>query len=456
MFAQKSPGDQRTAISVALIVLMLASLAAGQILTGAVNDSTGGKPSAGDEVIVFSLGQDFKESGRTNTDATGHFNLKLDNAKARYLVRIIHQGVAYHRFVPVGATSIAVDVYDIAQKVNGIGVVADIMRIQAGGGKITVTRDFGVRNASSPPRVQLNERNLEFYIPDGAHIVENSGTAIVENGPPMKSVPIAESEKNRYAFVSPVRPGFMRFEVSYELPYSGSARFDPKSIYPLENFMVMLPKSMQFKAISSTGFKSVKFPNGPDAAVLVALNTKERQNLAFKISGEGALPPAGRQHGVQSSMPPKESSASLAPAAHSNDRSGGGSPLRVDTLDVLQVYRWWILSGLAAIVVIAGVGVGWRQQAASRALMRRKDASSNATVGRVDAGYDLTDKNVLEAARWTTPAVSSEPMRQIKERLFNIEIERKKGKISQAEFENARTALDRMLDSALKREAQNA
>ena len=55
-----------------------------------------------------------------------------------------------------------------------------------------------------------------------------------------------EGEKNRYSFIFPLRPGLTRFEVTNQLPYSGSANLDPKSLYPLEHFVVMLPKAMQF------------------------------------------------------------------------------------------------------------------------------------------------------------------------------------------------------------------
>ena len=35
-------------------------------------------------------------------------------------------------------------------------------------------RAFAVDNKSKPPRTQMNERNLEFYVPDGAQVVEGS------------------------------------------------------------------------------------------------------------------------------------------------------------------------------------------------------------------------------------------------------------------------------------------
>jgi hypothetical protein len=425
-------------------LLLLTSFATGQTLTGTVKNSTTGKASAGDDVVLFKLGQGMEEAGHTKTDADGRFSLKLDNAHTRHLARVVHEGVAYDRVATAGTKSVAIEVYDVVKRVSGIGVVADIMRIQAANGQVTVTRDFGVRNTSNPPRIQLNARNLEFYIPDGAQVIQNSGVAVMENGIPMKSAPVAEGEKNRYSFVFPLRPGLTHFEVSYQLPYSGSAKLDPESLYPLEKFIVVFPKSMQFKAASSTGFTAVQVPNGPDAAVQVASNTREQQNLAFSISGEGALPTPS-QGGVQSSNPPRESPAGVAPAARSSN-----PPARP------QGHRWWILGGIVALVIVAGVVVAWRQQAATRAFMRQKNDSSFPSVVLEEDDYSPHEKSSLAAMHGTITALTdSERMGQIKERLFNIEVERKQGKISQAEFEKARTALDEMLDSALKREAQN-
>ena len=51
---------------------------------------------------------------------------------------------------------------------------------------------------------------------------------------------------------------------------------------------------------------------------------------------------------------------------------------------------------------------------------------------------------------------SSMLMEGIKEELFQLEVERKQGIISQAEYEKAKSALDQTLERALKREAQRA
>jgi hypothetical protein len=443
-------------IRFALIVLLLTSFAAAQTLTGTVKNSTTGKPSAGDEVVMFKLAQGTEESGRTKTDAAGQFSFKLDDSKVPHLVRAIHQEVTYHRVAPPGTTSVAIEVYDVAKKVDGIKVFADIMRIEAAKGQIVVTRQFGVQNISNPPRTQMNERNIEFYVPDSAQAIGASATATSEVGYPLKTAPVRENEKGRYSLIFPLRPGFTRFQVTYRLPYSGSANLDPRSIYPLEHFMVLMPKAMRFRAAaSSTHFKLIHFPNQPDATVQVASDTTDGENLAFHVSGEGMLT-TGQQRSTQNSGERERSSTGGAPGAQSNNRPGGGLGPPIDAPDPLQRYRWWILGGSAAVLFIGGVCVAWRQQSTTRAFSRQKDTSR--LIALQERGDDEpAEAGILEATRAPVAArPASKLMEGIKEELFQLEVERKRRQISQSEYEKAKGALDQTLVRALRREAQKA
>jgi hypothetical protein len=442
----------RTAAILAFAFL-IATLAAAETLTGTVKNTTTGKPAAGDDVILLKLAQGMEEAGRTKTDAKGQFSFKLDDPQAPHLIRAIHQDVTYHRMAPPGTTSVEVEVYDVGKKIEGIEVVADIMRVQAAQGQIEVVREFGVQNTSKPPRTQMSERNLEFYVPDGAQIIPDSGTATTENGNPLKSAPVPEGEKNRYSFIFPLRPGLTRFEVAYQMPYSGSANIDPRSVYPLEHFVVMIPKAMQFTAGSSAGFKQINYPQEPEAAVQVASSTIVGQKLAFKISGEGTL------------QSPQESAAQGSPEggqnsgggdARANNRPGGGLGPPIDAPDPLQKYRWWILGGFAALLVVGGVYVASRQQSAARAMVRQRIGSPTQALQEEDdyAPSEIPTAGAARAA--TTSRPSSMLLEGLKEELFQLEVERRQGQISQAEYEKAKAAMDQTLERALKREAQKA
>ena len=434
-----------TIIAGLTLTLLLASLAAAQTLTGTVKNATTGKPAAGDDVVLLSLTQGMEESARTKTDGKGNFSLKLDNAQSPHLVRAIHQGVTYHRMAPPGTTSVEVEVFDASKKIDGISVVADIMRIQAAQGQIEIVREFGVQNSSKPPRTQMDERNLEFYIPDGAQIIADSATATTENGNPLKTAPVPEGEKNRYSFIFPLRPGLTRFEVAYQMPYTGSANLDPKSQYPLEHFVVMTPKAMQFTAAAtSAGYKLINYPNEPDASVQVASNFKPGQNLAFKISGEGTLSDpqeaGGASQGETASAPP------------SGNRPGGGLGPPIDAPDPLQKYRWPILGGLGALLVFGAVFVAARQQSAGRA-----GRAKLTTIEDSESDYELPDAQASRRSPLTARRSSSSMLLEgLKEELFQLEVEHKQGQISQQEYEKTKAALDQTLQHALKREAQKA
>jgi len=381
-----------------------------------------------------------EEAGRTKTDAKGHFSFKLDDAQSPHLVRAIHQEVTYHRMAPPGTTSVEMEVYDVGKKIDGIAVVADIMRVQADQGQMDVMRAFAVQNTSKPPRTQMNERNLEFYVPEGAKILQSQ--AMTENGNPVNSAPVPESgDKTRYAFLFPLRPGTTQFEVEYTVPYTGSANIDPKTIYPLQHFVAIVPKAMQFAAAAGTNYQPMSDPQQPDANVQVASNAALGQSLAFKISGEGTL-----QARQQNAGQPGEGES-----AQGESRPGGGLGPPIDAPDPLHKYRWAILGGFAALLVLGGVFVASRQQAVNRAAARPKRAGADETEGE----YETPAVTAQSAAARPTAARSSASMllEGLKEELFQLEVERRRGDISQQEYEKAKAALDQTLDRALKREA---
>ena len=426
-------------------VLLLALSASAQTLTGTVKNSTTGKPSAGDDVVLLSLGQGMEEAGRTKSDAKGNFSFKLD-AQGAHLVRVIHQDVTYHRLAPPGTTSVEVEVYDVSKKVEGIEVVADIMRVQVERGQLEIMRAFAVQNNSKPPRTQMNERNLEFYLPEGAQIVQSS--AMTANGQPVNSAPVpVDDKKTRYAFLFPLRPGTTQFELAYQVAYTGSANIDPKSIYPLQHFVAIVPKSMQFSAATGTKFQSMNDPQQPDANVQVASGAELGDALAFKISGEGTL-----QDRQQNAGEPGASGS-----AQAESRPGGGLGPPIDAPNPLQRYQLPMLIGLGLTLAAGGVYVAFRQQ--------------SGRVGRRAGSVTLEDEPVMVTVRDSgLESVSAEERAQpvaprrspsmllqaLKDELFDLEVEHKQGRISQQEYEKTKAALDQTLERALKRESQKA
>jgi hypothetical protein len=448
----------RSLASIVVVAILMAALVSAQTLTGTVKNLTIGKPAAGDEVILLSLGQGMEEAGRTKSDAKGNFSFQLDG-QGPHLIRVIHQEVTYHRMAPPGTTSAEVEVYDVGKKVEGISVVADIMRFQASQGQLQIERTFAVNNTSKPPRTQMNEHNLEFYVPEGATVT--GGQAMTAGGQPVNSAPVPEggNARNRYAFLFPLRPGETRFNVVYTVAYTGSVNIDPKSVYPLEHFVAIAPKAMEFSAAPGATFQAAPFPGQPDANVEVASNTKLGQPMAFKLGGEGTLAAPAEEGGEQRQGAP----------AQSENRPGGGLGPPIDAPDPLQKYRWYILGGFAGVLIVGGVYVASRQQAANRAAVStgkgfpalEDDDEANDPAVEVPAARQApSEVRSQSRPQPTAPRSSSSSssllLEALKEEIFQLEVEHKQGLISQQEYESAKSALDQTLQRALKREAQKA
>ncbi len=432
------------ALLAALLSLTLASSSA-QTLSGTVTNGTTGKPGAGDEVILINLTTSMEIAANTKADSNGNFTFNITGGVAPHLIRIVHQGVTYHQMAPPGVSSVDVKVYDAATKVSGVSVTADVIRFQAGSGTLQGVRLFAVNNTSSPPVTQMNDHNFEFFLPAGAKIEEVQARA--PHGQPIKAEAVPQAEKNRYAIAFPLRPGETQFQLEFTLPYSGEIKIDPKPLYPAEHFVVVLPKTMEFKAADPPSFEAIHDPSQGDSTVEVAKATKPGQALAFTLRGEGTITesPAETASGSaeQQDQPP---AAGQAPATDS--RPGGGLGAPIDAPDALQKYRWPILGGFTLLLVIGAWVVTKRQSATSAAAI---SAAKPATTTRE---YDavLRPTAIAPVTATTAVAKSSMLLEALKEEMFQLEVDRKQGKITSGEYDQAKAALDLTLDRALKRQ----
>jgi hypothetical protein len=431
-------GLKKLAKSLAVLTLLaLSSLAAAQTLTGTVTNGTSGKPAAGDEIILINLSNGMEVAAKTKADSSGKFSFKLTDGGGPHLIRAVHQGVTYHQMAPPGTNSVEVQVYDVARKVADLSMTADVLRLQADSGTLQATRLFAVSNASVPARTQMNDHNFEFYLPDGAKL--ESAQAKAPNGQPIAAEAAPQAEKNRYAIAFPLRPGETQFQVQFTLPYSGSLKLDPKPLYPAQHVVVVLPKTMQFTAANPSQFQSMQDPSQGDTVVQVAQQTQAGQSLGFTVSGTGTI---------------AESSSQVASGAAQgqgrDNRPGGGLGVPIDAPDPLQQYRWPILIGFALILAV-GAWVVMKRQPAT--------AAASAAAAAPSALEPHVAPRVSAAAAVATPPVASAPaakasmiLEALKEEMFQLELERKQGKITPTEYEKAKAALDQTLDRALRRQ----
>jgi hypothetical protein len=476
----------------AILALTLASAQA-QTLSGSVTNGTTNKPATGDEVLLINLTNGMEIAATTKVDSAGKFSFTLKDAPGGpHLIRAVHQGVTYHQIAPPGTSSVDVKVYDVAKKISALTLTADVLRFQADSTSLQGVRLFAVDNNSTPPVTQLNDHNFEFYLPAGAKVLQVQARA--PNGQPIGTEAEPQTEKGRYAINFPLRPGETQFQLEFTVPYTGTLKIDPKPLYPAEHFVVMLPKSMHFSASDAATFKSMQDPNQSDAVVELAQQTHVGQSLAFTVSGTGTVVdqqsqaeeggPAGAesQGGMQGGTPggapggAGQGSAGQGVSGPMNEnpqtessRPGGGLGVPIDAPDPLEKYRWPIIG---TFIVLLGIG-GWIVTKRQGAVSAASGGSARASLASGPLGSPITGPGAAAiagsvggsaisggAARPGTSAASNAGasksamlLEALKEELFQLEVERKQGKITPDEYEKAKAALDQTLERALKRQA---
>ena len=409
-------------LGTALLLLTATSVAAE--LTGTVMNKTRGRASAGDDVVLLKLAEGMQEAARTQTDAKGGFTLSVPDDGGQHLVRVTHQGVNYFKPAPAGTTSVQIEVYDAGKQIQGVRGRADITRVQTENGQLEVTELFVLENNSNPPRTQMSDRTFEFTLPEGA--IVDASLAAGPGGMPVNSAPVPTEKKNGYGFVFPIRPGETKFQIGYHLPYSGSFSFQPHLSIPMEDVVVTLPKSMEFK-----GDTSLFASGGEDKglSIFVAHNAPAGKQISFSISGTGQIPREAQDENADGRQ---AASGQSSP----DNRPGGGLGRPEDTPDPLHAYFWWIFGGLAAALVVGAIVVINQKPQTGTS---RSPASAVASAVRVSTG--VGQGSVLQV---------------LKEELFQLETERLQGKISEADYQQAKAALDLTLKRAIARQQDQA
>ena len=284
-FSEVVPGGKIFGLVLASLLVVGASASAAD-LKGTVTNGTTKKPAVGDEVVLLtSSNGGINESARAKTDSAGHFNLTIGNRRGSYLVRVVHQGVAYNKIAQPNADFVAVQVYDVADKLDGVTAIMDVQRFEARSDTLEVKQLVTMHNASKPPRTLMNDRPFSIQLPPEAQVL--SGLVQLGDGEPLKSKPAPGERKDEYYFRFPLRPGDTRFAVVYRLPYNGEAVVEPRIRNAQERFVVMLPKSMTFEPQAGGIFQAM--PNVSPDNVQGTGPVTSGETLAFRITGTGTL-----------------------------------------------------------------------------------------------------------------------------------------------------------------------
>ena len=415
-----------TLFSIFFAFLLLQASAWAQAVTGTINNGTTGKPAAGIDVALVDPMQGMAELTTAKTDSAGKFSLKAGQAQGPRLVRATRDGVNYFRMITPGTSSVSLDVYDGARKVDGVQGTANVIRMQADQTSLQVVQLFAVSNASRPPRTLTATNTLEFVLPEGAQL--DGADAQGPNGQPISTVPQELKQKGHYAFNYALKPGETRFQLSYHMPYKGQATLAPAVLQAWNHFVVVLPAGMQWIPKNESLFKPM---NDQASTIQVATNVRPGQDLSFQLSGTGAFP--NEEEAQQGGAAPN---ARNAPA----NRPGGGLGPPIDAPDALAKYRWLIL-GVLAVVLSGGAYISVTRNPKSRYGRLPETLSSDA----------INAHEVRQPILGETHFAASPLLEALKNELFQLEVERQQGLISQSDYEKQKAALDQSLQVALTR-----
>jgi hypothetical protein len=415
----------------AVSLFLAGALAQAASVTGTVTDKTTGKPAAGDPVVLVDVQAGMGEAAHATTDARGHYTLNLPGS-GPYLIRVTHQGAGYFIAAPQGGAPGDIPVYDVAAKIDGVSIEADVLEIETDNGQLRVTERYFVHNTSMPPRTQWSPRTFEIVLPPEAVV---AGVAAQRpTGLPTSVKLDPDGPKGHYAFNFPIQPDEGEkntlFQIEYQVPYSGGKfTFHPQVTLPTQSIGILMPKSMTFAAGSGSVFQSV--PEDPNVQTFVAKNASPGKALEFTVSGSGSMP----REAQGTASGPQGDSGGQATGTPGNQPGGGiGEP--INTPDPLSKYKWWILGGLALVL------------AAGAAFLLRKPAG----VPPVPVSAVALDTGVPPQLALAVPAAKNTALLNVlKEELFALESEKISGALTPLEYAEVKAALETVLKRALNR-----
>lgn len=415
----------------ALLCVLSAGVAQAATYSGTVTDKTTNKPAANDAVVLLDVQAGMAEVGHATTGANGHYTIS-GPGDGPYLIRVTHQGGTYFIAAPQNGGPGDIPVYDVAKKVSGVSIEADVLEIEAANGQLNVTERYFVHNTSNPPHTQYDPAHgFEIVLPPGAQF--DGADARRPTGLPTSVQLKPAAGKDHFQFDFPIQPDEgdkdTVFQFQYHLPYNGSYDFKIEELLPADNVAILLPKSISFTQGSGGAFQSV--PQDPSIQTQLMKNVPAGKTIAFTVSGTGSMPREA-QGGQQ---------AQQGGQAQPGGAPGGGIGEPINTPDPLTKYKWWILGGLALLLA-----------AAAAFLLRRPAGVVAAAPGT--GSVPATMPTPAFAAHTTSPAArSSALLNALKEELFALESEKIAGTISAQEYAEQKAALETVLKRALKRNA---
>jgi hypothetical protein len=405
-------------VCVTLLLVLCSLAAAADTLKGVIQNGTTNKPSVGDDVTLKRIGNGMEDVAKIKTNARGEFSFTVPPTEQRYVVWVQHQGVTYTQATQIGAPPVALRVFDAAPNIKEISISEHAIALQTteGGGTLSGEEIYTVINQSSPPRTLNGPQTFAVYLPDGATIME---TSVQTGKTQLKTALVPTSEKNKYAFVFPIRPGQTQFHVVYTVPYTGKLQIDPRTSLPTETLAVITPDSIKFSPADTSLYKSQNNPQFKNVTFFIAKNITAQQKASFEIAGKGEMPREPEQQA--GGAPPNGANGraeSTAPGI------GLGVPLeKPDPLHNGQL----LFLGVLTLFLAAGATFVYTSNQNAPAMAAAESKPKDRAAILLDA---------------------------MKEEVFQLESDRLQNKITPQDYATAKAALDKTLQRAVQRQSK--
>ena len=423
-----------TALAIGTVVFgTMSTIAHAASVSGTVTNKTTNKPSVGDKVVLVDVSAGMADAATAVTDDKGQYTLQTPGPGA-FLIRVDHQGGTYFIAAPQGNTPADITVYDVAPKVDGVGIDADMMLIEATGSSLNVRERYLVRNSSSPPRTQFSQNGFEIALPEGAVLEEAAATRPGGLGTRTHLAPLPQ--KGHYAFNVPIQPDQEEketlFEVQYRFAYDGKHAFAIRPLMPADNFVVYTAKGIEFLPKGEAPFRATQEDPRVETHVVKAVHPGDE--IAFTVSGQGQMPqdPSG---------PPMQMAG-----AGSAGKPGGGIGVPITSPDPLTGSKTWLLAALAVVLAAVAFFVVRRRSAVPAATA---DGINGPAVERFAEADPVPVRHVTAAPTRSAPG-QNVLIESLKEELFVLEQDKVSGKISAGEYSDAKVGIEAMLKRVLK------
>ena len=307
-----------------LIGLLAIAVAAQAAVEGVVTNMTTGRPQAGVEVVMTTMGSGgMAPAGRAVTGADGKFRIEAGTDSA-HLVQAIWQGVSYSRGMAQSGGPLEIQVYDALPRVSAVEIAQHMILVETDGSEIVVNETLVYQNDSLTTWNDPKGGSVKVFVPAAAG--ENVRARVVAPGSvPVERQPRQAGAAGVWTLDAPVKPGESRFDFSYKVPAGEFAALSSKILHDGQRARLVVPDGIN--AIGD-GLRLL----GVEPSIKASVFEIEKPEFTVTLTGTGSLRAA-------------------APAAGEDD----GSP-RLQTIAPPGYERSWMyVLGLGALILLLGL-----------------------------------------------------------------------------------------------------